>query len=229
MFARLPTRLATSALSPFLLAGCLVFAGCADQSAMSPSQRAVQQSKNRFVTTTAEGAGAGALLGALIGAAAGGGRGALIGAAAGGVAGGVAGAAVAQNNYERGRNEGTLTAYIDEANRQAADAQQDAYNASNLAREARARTVQLRAQFRAGQINAAQYRSQLSSYSSSLADLRKISAAQSEQIASYRRDGSSAGSQGAMLISASNSIAKSKSNLDQSISEVASMLADEPR
>ena len=163
MLVSFPTRLTRLRLSSLLLAGCLLFAGCADTAGLSPSQRALQQSKQRFAVTTAEGVGAGALLGALVGGLAGGGRGALIGAAAGGVAGGVAGAAVAQNNYERSRNEGTLSAYIDSANQQAAEAQANANTASQVAQEARARTVQLRAQYRAGQITAAQYRSQLPS------------------------------------------------------------------
>ena len=228
MLVSLTTRLTSLRRSSLLLAGCLLFAGCANPAGLSPSQRALQQSKQRFAVTTAEGAGAGALLGALVGGLAGGGRGALIGAAAGGVAGGVAGAAVAQNNYERSHNEGTLSAYIDSANQQAAAAQSDANTAAQVAQEARARTMQLRAQLRAGQINAAQYRSQLASYSTSLADLRTISASQTEQIASYRRDAGTAGPQGAMLISASNSIAQSKSSLDRSINDIALMLQAEP-
>lgn len=213
---------------PLLLAACLMFAGCADTTKMSPAQRALEQSKRRFVVTTAEGALGGAALGALIGGLAGGGRGALIGAAGGGLAGGVAGAMVAQNNYARTHSEADLNQLTADANQQAAQAQQDANTASEIANEVRAKTAQLRAQYRAGQINAAQYHAQLASYSGSLKSLREISEGQATQIAAYRGDISSAGAQGGQLAQASNSIARSKDAVDRSIHDVAAALAAEP-
>ena len=213
---------------PLLLAGCLALTACADTSAMSPAEQAVERSKRRFIATTAEGAAGGALLGAALGAIAGGGRGAMIGAAAGGVAGGVAGAAVAQNNVRRAQPEGNLNAASQDASQQAQMARQDAANGQAIAAEARAKAASLRAQLRAGQINAAQYKAGLDNYQRSLASLQEMSKGFGDEIASMRTNASLAGGRGGALNASANDIASSKAGLDRAISDLYATTAAAP-
>jgi len=215
-------------LFPLLLAGCLALTSCADLSTMSPAEQAVERSKRRFLTTTVEGAAAGAVLGAALGAIAGGGRGALIGAAAGGVAGGVAGAAVAQNNFQRSQTEGNLNAAINDASQQASLARQDAQNGQAIAVEARAKVASLRAQLRAGQINAAQYNAGLANYKRALASLQEMSKGFGDEIVSMRTNASLAGRRGASLNQSATDIEQSKAGLDRAIGDLYATTSAEP-
>ena len=218
-------------LLSLVLAATLLVAGCAttDTSGLSPAQQALEQSKRRFITTTAEGAVGGAALGALVGGLTGGGRGALIGAAAGGALGGVAGYAVAQNNYSRSHTEADLNAAVDDANQQAAQARQDADRSRQIASEARAASARLQAQYRAGQINASQYRASLASYQTSLGTLQQISQGYGDQITQLRQNASVAPAGGAASLRASsNDIASSKAAVDQSVRDLQATLASTP-
>ena len=211
-------------LFPLLLAGCLALISCADLSTMSPAEQAVERSKRRFLTTTVEGAAAGAVLGAALGAIAGGGRGALIGAAAGGVAG----AAVAQNNFQRSQTEGNLNAAINDASQQASLARQDAQNGQAIAVEARAKVASLRAQLRAGQITAAQYNAGLANYKRALASLQEMSKGFGDEIASMRTNASLAGRRGASLNQSATDIEQSKAGLDRAIGDLYATTSAEP-
>ncbi len=216
--------------APFVLSAVLLFGACAmDTSGLSPAQQSLEQSKRRFVTTTAEGAIGGAALGALVGGLTHGGRGALIGAAAGGALGGVAGYAVAQNNYSRSHTEADLNAAVSDANQQAVQARDDAGRAQQIAAEARASAASLQAQYRAGQINASQYKSRLASYQTSLASLQELSKGYSDQITQIRQNAAIApGAGGASLRASSSDIANSKATVDQSIGELYKTLAAAP-
>lgn len=227
---RLP---ASFRLAPVALSACLLFGACAPgvggDAGLSPAQQSLEQSKRRFVTTTAEGAVGGAALGALVGGLTHGTRGALIGAAAGGALGGVAGYAVAQNNYSRSHTEVNLNAAVDDANQQAAQARQDATRAQQIASEARAASARLQAQYRAGQINASQYRSGLASYQTSLASLQELSKGYGDQITQMRQNASYApGSDAASLRSSSSDIQSSKATVDRSIGDLYQTLAAAP-
>lgn len=211
------------------LAGCLAFSACADMTNMTSAQQAIEQSKRRFIATTAEGAVAGALLGALIGGLAGGGRQALIGAAAGGVAGTVAGYAVAQNNFQRNNNEGNLNAAIADASQQAAQARKDASFAQQIASDARARSASLRGQFRAGQITAVQYKTSMQSFQTSLRSLQEMSKGYTEQIAQMRQNASVAqGPGGARLYGSSSEIEQAKDATDRATADLLATISAEP-
>ena len=212
------------------LTACLLVSGCAmDTGGLSPAQQSLEQSKRRFVTTTATGAVGGAALGALVGGLSGGGRGALIGAAAGGAIGGVAGYAVAQNNYNRTHSEADLNAAVSDANQQAGQAREDAGRAQQIAAEARASAARLQAKYRAGQINASQYRSGLASYQTSLASLQEISKGYGDSITQIRQSAASAPGGGRVsLQTSSTDIAASKATVDRSIGDLYSTLASAP-
>lgn len=218
-------------LAPLALAAAMLTTSCASSntSGLSPAQQALEQSKRRFMTTTAEGAVGGAALGALVGGLSGGGRGALIGAAAGGALGGVAGYAVAQNNYSHSRTEANLNAAVSDANQQAGQARQDAITAQQIASEARTESARLQAQYRAGQINASQYKSGIAVYRNSLASLQELSKGYSDQISQIRQNASYApGNGAASLRTSSSEIASSKATVDKSIGDLYSTLAAAP-
>lgn len=141
----------------------------------------------------------------------------------------MAGYAVAQNNYSHSRTETNLNAAVDDANQEAAQARQDAGRAQQIASEARAASARLQAQYRAGQINASQYRNGLASYRTSLASLQELSKGYGEQINQIRQNASYApAGGGASLRASSSDIASSKAAVDRSIGDLYSTLNSAP-
>jgi hypothetical protein len=172
-----------------LAALLLLVAACTQTSMMepglSPQQQALRggigQHENvdyvprvRTGETMLEGAVLLGLLGAGIGALAGGGRGAAIGAGAGAVAGAGGGALVAQNAQTQANREAALRASINRANADAQKFRGYAMAANQVAAEARQRIAQLNARYQAGQITAAQFRSETASYQRDLQAMRAL-------------------------------------------------------
>lgn len=175
------------------MAASLLLAACANTMAMEPGLTPEQQVLRRGVgqqddvdytprvrtgETVGEGAAVGALLGALIGALASNnrGQGALIGAAAGGVLGAGAGGVVAQQAQARANTEAALRASIDAANRDAQKYRQYAAASIANANAARQQIAALDAQYRAGQITAAQFRERTASYQRDLQAMQSLAA-----------------------------------------------------
>ena len=148
-----------------LLAGCA--GGGGYDPSLSPAENQLRQSNARFNQTVGEGAGAGAILGAVAGLALGGrnrGQAALIGAAAGGALGAGAGYAVASNNLNRASSEAQFNNAIQQASADAQAYRSSALLSRQVADEAMADARRLNGQLRAGQITQAQYRTALSKY-----------------------------------------------------------------
>lgn len=127
---------------------------------------ALERANANFNTTVATGAAAGAVIGGVGGALLGGRNrveGAAVGALAGGALGTGAGYMVARNNSAQAATEDTLNGQIQAAQKRAADANAAAIEAHQEADKARAEAAALGAQYRAGQISAADYRAKLSS------------------------------------------------------------------
>lgn len=153
-----------------LTAAGLLLVGCAGggyDPSLSLAQNQLRQSNARFNQTIGEGAGAGALLGAVAGLALGGrnrGQAALIGAAAGGALGAGTGYAVARNNLSRASTEAQFNDAIQQASADADAFRSSAQLSQQVADEATADARKLGNQLRAGQITQAQYRAGLSKY-----------------------------------------------------------------
>ncbi len=175
------------------MAASLLLAACANTMAMEPGLSPEQQVLRRGVgqqddpnytpqVRTGETVGEGALIGALLGAAIGAlasnnrGQGALIGAAAGGALGAGAGGIVAQQAQARANQEAALRASIDAANRDAQKYRQYASASVANANAARQQIAALDAQYRAGQITAAQFRERTASYQRDLQAMQSLAA-----------------------------------------------------
>jgi uncharacterized protein YcfJ len=167
----------------------LLVTACSQTSMMepglSPQQQALRggigQQQNvdyiprvRTAETMVEGALLLGILGAGIGALAGGGRGAAIGAGAGALAGAGGGALVAQNAQTQANQEAALRASINRANADAQKFNGYAKAANQVADEAQHRIGQLNARYRAGQITAAQFRSETASYQRDLQAMQTL-------------------------------------------------------
>lgn len=175
------------------MSAVLLVAACANTMALEPGLTPEQQVLRRGVgqqedvdytprVRTAETVGEGAVLGALLGAAIGAlasnnrGQGALIGAAAGGAVGAGAGGVVAQQAQTRANQEAALRASIDAANHDAQKYRQYAAASIANANAARRQIAALDAQYRAGEITAAQFRERTASYRRDLQAMQALAA-----------------------------------------------------
>ena len=146
------------------LASSIALSGCAtpgNDPSLSPAENQLRASNARFTQTVGEGAATGAVLGGVAGALLGGHnrlQAAAIGAAAGGALGGGAGYLVARNNAARSHSEADYNTAITEAQKDAVAYQQSAVAAQTIANDCVAAINKLDAQYRSGQITAAQYR-----------------------------------------------------------------------
>lgn len=228
MLSRLFRPRAGLRFAPLFLVGLMLTACATIAPDATPAQRRVAEASNRFATTTAEGAVAGAVLGAGLGYLMGGGRGAAIGAGAGLATGAVAGYLVAQNNYKEEQTEGNLNEAIADANVAAADARSDAQASQQVAAEARTRAAALGENYRTGKITAAQYRTQLSSYRDSLKSLDDISKGLQDKATAIRWNANVAGVQGGALTASADDIDRSRSSIDASAAQMRQVLAATP-
>ncbi len=174
----------------FVVPVCMAFlaVGCMEtDSNLSPQQQALRSGvgqwdspdyvpRVRTTETILEGGAIGGLLGAGVGALAGGGRGALIGAGVGVAAGAGAGALVANNAQTQANTEAALVASINRANADADKFRGYAMNARAITAQAEQHIAQLDARYRAGQITAAQFRSQTNVYRRELDAMNKLTA-----------------------------------------------------
>ena len=182
-------------LTALLLAGSLALSACASttayDSSLSPAENRLRQSNARFTQTVAEGAGAGALLGAVAGLALGGrnrAQAALIGARAGAVLGGGAGYLVGRNNLNRATTEQQFNDAIQQASADADAYRQSADASREIADQAYADASRLRAQYRSGQITQAQYRAGLNKYQADINIMNSQAASAQKAAAQMRQD-----------------------------------------
>lgn len=153
----------TTTFRMMALATCaaLPLMGCVNQAAMdpnlTPAQRTMREAAQNWNVTVATGTGAGALLGAGAGALLGGRQGAVFGGIAGAAVGTAAGVAVANRNWDFARQEAPLQDRIANATAESNRLGENASLARQVAAENTAHLAQLDAQYRRGQISAAQY------------------------------------------------------------------------
>ena len=122
-----------------------------------------------------------------------------------------------------------MNAAIQDATQQAASARQDASTAQQIANDARNKAAALRTQYRAGQINAAQFRASLASFSTSLRSLQDISKGQAEEIDLLRKSALTSGGAAAGTFNRSSAdMASSKAALDRAIADLAATTRAEP-
>jgi hypothetical protein len=152
------------------LAACLLLlSSCATEADLTPAERELRATNQRFGLTVAEGAVLAAILGAGLGALASPkdrGRGAAIGGLAGGVAGAGAGYFVARNNAARAGSEADYRQLIVSATQDADAYARSAAASRQIAASARADGAALDAAWRARRITAAAYAEQLQKYES---------------------------------------------------------------
>lgn len=166
----LPTRLrrfhGASGIAGVMSVSLMLTSCAAPGNSSATGGSALERANSNFSSTVLTGAATGAVLGGVGGALLGGHNragGAAMGALAGGALGTGAGYMVARNNSAQATTEDTLNTQIKAAQQRAADANAAATEARQQADKARAEAAALRAQYRAGQISAADYRVKLSS------------------------------------------------------------------
>ncbi|SRR6266404_26788 len=146
------------------LAGCAHIGGASDAN-LTPAERQLRDSTDRFNETVATGAIAGAILGALLGALVSSnnpGEGAALGAAAGGALGAGAGYYVASRNESYASAEAGRDARLAAAQKELANYHDIARYSDQVVAENQKKLATLDAQYKNGQIDAKQYRSQVS-------------------------------------------------------------------
>jgi hypothetical protein len=145
---------------PIVLLGfALTISGCAstaNESMMSLSEHRLKERTDRFYTTVATGAVTGTVLGVLAGVALGGQLGAAAGIGA--LAGAGAGYYVAKRNESAGNRERAWNDRIEAASWEVHKYREIASAAQTVSAEQRATLAALDAEFRRGEISAAQYR-----------------------------------------------------------------------
>jgi uncharacterized membrane protein len=217
-------RLVPIVLAAVMLVGCAV----AVDPNSSPAQQRMAQASQHFNNTVATGAGAGALVGFAAGLATGKLQNALIGAAAGAVVGGVAGYVVAQNNYQHTQTQENLNAAIQDSTQAAQDAHNDAVDSQQIADDARAQAAGLAQAMHAGHITAAQYHSQLASYTVSLKAMEKVSSGLKDKADAIRKSAALAGENGGQLSTSADNIDTSRAEIDQAAEQIRQALATTP-
>ncbi len=218
----------------FVASAALLLAGCAAggyDPNLSPAENQLRQSNTRFNHTVGEGAGAGAILGAVAGLALGGrnrGQAALIGAAAGGALGAGAGYAVASNNLNRASSEAQFNDAIQQARADSEAYRSSALLSRQVADEALADARRLNGQLRAGQITQAQYRSALSKYQAdSDAMTKQITEARKAATAMRQNAAVASRANNGELSRSAADVETSSSQIEQSQVRISRMLAGE--
>ena len=212
-----------------LLALSIAVSGCAAQSSAPMGGSAVERANANFAQTVAVGALAGAAAGALLGGIFGGGRGAGIGALAGGAAGTGAGYLVAQHNVGQAQTEDTLEGQIAAADQRAQLADAAATEARQAADQARTQSRKLMAQYRAGQISAAQYRQQLASQTQYAQSVRQLIGNMENQEARLRQQIAAAGPNSTQLRDDLVRIQASRRSLQGSLTEITAATSAAPQ
>ena len=144
---------------------------------LTPEQRQLRAEADRFNQTIGEGALFGALGGAALGALLGGDdplAGAAVGAAAGAAVGAGAGYLVAAQNESYATEEARLDAQIQAARRDAARYRTIAVTTRSVVDGHKETIARLNSQYRAGQITAADYRTEVASVSGDLQSIETL-------------------------------------------------------
>lgn len=202
-----------------------------DDPSLSPAEQQLRTQSANFNKTILEGAGLGALAGALIGGlvSSNHAEGALIGAAAGGVVGGAGGYAVAENNKAQATSEASYNQQIDAARASAEAFSQSANTAQTVADEATAEAARLQAQYASQQISAADYHAALQKYAQDNEDLAKtINAAQKQETDLRAAAAQSSSFQRRQLNAAADSIDRSQSTMLQQQAQISQVLEETP-
>lgn len=159
------------------LASLVFLGGCAtgeNDASLTPAERQLRHRNAQFNQTIGMGALTGGLLGAGIGALAGGGKGALIGGLSGVAAGAGTGYWVAHRTEGQQNQEDQLNQNITEAQKAAAQAQQDTLTAQTITQQAQLQLTNLNAQYRAHQITAQQYQAQTAHFRTDAQELNEL-------------------------------------------------------
>lgn len=179
-------------LSCVSLVAALMLTACAsdaDNASLSPAERQLRQRNAHFNTVMVEGALVGGLVGAGIGMLAGHNA---TSAALGGVSGAVAGTGVAYAVASRGeaqqQTEDSYKKAISDAQQSVAEATEDAAGSQAVADQAHAELASLDAQYKAHQIDKAQYAAAVQKYSRDADNLKGLAqnyAKRAQQMQTY--------------------------------------------
>lgn len=211
------------------LAVSVTLTGCAQQQ-LGPNATAVERANANFTQTVATGAVAGALAGAALGAIFGrNAQSAAIGAGAGAALGTGAGYLVARNNEQQAATEDTLQGQIQSAQIRAQAANDAAAEARRAADQARAQSRTLAAQYKAGQISASQYRSQLAESQRYGQQVQTLLGNMDRQEASLRQQIAAAGTDAGPLRQSLAQIQASHRSLQNSYNEINAATAAVPQ
>jgi uncharacterized membrane protein len=219
-----------------ICASSVLLTACAAQGIpneqLTPAQRQLKETNQRFTETVATGAIVGALLGAALGATLGGrNRAAMaaLGTGAGAALGGAAGYAVARNNLAHAQTEQNLQKAIAEANQDAVAYQRSAVLSAQIASDAHAKAAELDAQYQQKQITATQYRQSLAGYRESATIMQKQLGQMEKETALLQADGSAVGGgNGQTMVTSAQQIEQARQDEERSYRELEQILASGP-
>lgn len=217
--ARLPV-VAAVALS-LVVSGCVTSSESAEN--LTPAQRELREQTQRFNETVATGAVAGAALGCVIGILASRnnrGAGCAVGAGAGAIAGGGAGYYIASRNEQYATREQAANARAAAARKEADDLARTADVAERVTRENKAQLAALDRRYRAGQITAAQYRSETASMREDAQTIRKASDEAGKAQSAMNNDGGAAREQAPRVAQAQRRLDSSARELEEALGRV---------
>jgi hypothetical protein len=208
----------------------IALTGCASQSPTGGS--AIDRANANFGQTVATGAVSGAAVGALGGALLSPGNrgaGAAYGALAGGAIGTGAGYLVAKRNSDQAQTETTLEGQISASQQRAQDADSAATEARQDAAQAQAQSRTLLAQYKAGQISAADYHRQLSASAQQAQSIQSLIGKVQEQENQINQQIATAGPNAGPLKQSLGQLQSSKVSLQLSLDQLTAATSAVPR
>jgi len=215
-----------------LMLAAPMLAGCADQTTASGTASSAPQPAacGNETTTTLEGTGVGAAIGALAGGLFGkSGTAALIGGAAGAAVGTGAGYAVANKNCSQATTEADLQNQIDAANAETQRYQEDeAYYASRAA-YAEEEASKLEAEYKAGSLSAANYRARMATFEATHAKMQSELAQMQASQQRLQEQAQAAGPNGGPLTQQAQQQANTQAALQNDYDKVSNTLAEVPQ
>jgi hypothetical protein len=213
----------------FTLSGCAM--PSADDPNLSPAEQQLRQQSANFDKTILEGAGIGAVAGALLGGLFDSNhlQGAAIGAAGGAALGGAAGYGVAENNQSQASTESAYNDQISAARTSAEEFNESARTAETVAYEATTEASRLQAEYASQQISADGYHAALQKYADDNEALSKtIAAAQKQEAALRDAAASSSYSERRRLNASANNIHQSAEVMLEQQQQITSVLDETP-
>jgi hypothetical protein len=209
-----------------------MLSGCANQSTASNDGSTTSQPAacGHETTTTLEGTGFGAAVGALAGGLLGhSGTDALIGGAAGAAVGTGAGYAVANKNCNQATTEADLQNQIDVANAETQRYQEDAAYYNSRAADAQEEAGKLEAEYKAGSLSAANYRARMATFEATHEKMQTELAQMQQSQQRLQQQAQAAGPNGGPLTQQAQQQASTQAQLQSDYDKVSNTLAEVPQ